>query len=253
MLSIALHGCSGHMGKVVARLVSEAADAEVSFGVDPAVSAEASFPVYASLSQAKEPYDVVIDFSTASAVNGLLEDCVAAGKPLVLCTTGLSDAQKELVGEASEKVPVFFSANMSLGVNLLTSLAEKAAKILNPAGFDVEIEERHHNRKLDAPSGTALMIGEALKEALGQEFYLDTGRMDRRAARDPHAIGMSALRGGTIVGEHTVLFAGHDELIELKHTALSRDIFGIGALNAARFLSGKPAGLYDMSDMLSEI
>ena len=177
-------------------------------------------------------------------------DCIAAEKPLVLCTTGLSEEQKQKVAAASTKIPVFFSANMSIGINLITALCRKAASILAPAGFDIEINERHHNRKLDAPSGTALAIGEAIVNELGDGYYMDMGRMDRRAARDPKSIGMSAMRGGTIVGEHTVLYAGHDELIEIKHTAMSREVFAIGAVNAAKFLASQPIGLYDMTQML---
>ncbi len=251
MLSICLHGCCGHMGRVVTETVRRTEDLQIVCGVDPAgAAADPGFPVFTRIEDAAVDYDVVIDFSTAAAVDVLLDHCAANGKPLVLCTTGLSDRQKNKVAETAAKIPVFFSANMSLGVNLLTALSEKAAAILAPAGFDIEIEERHHRRKLDAPSGTALMIGEAIAASLNDGHYLDTGRMDRREARDPLAIGLSALRGGTIVGEHSVVFAGHDEILELHHSALSRDIFAGGAVSAARFLSKQPAGLYDMRQLL---
>lgn len=250
MLNIAMHGCCGHMGRVITSLAASS-DVKISCGIDVAAPASpVDFPIYKSIADADTAYDVVIDFSIASAVDSLLDDCVAAGKPLVLCTTGLSPEQKQKIAEASLHIPVFFSANMSIGINLITALARKAASILSPAGFDIEINERHHNRKLDAPSGTALAIGEALIDELGDGFYMDMNRMDRRASRDPKSIGMSAMRGGTIVGEHTVLYAGHDELIEIKHTAMSREVFAIGAINAAKFLVNQPAGLYDMSHML---
>ena len=251
MISIAIHGCSGHMGQVVSRLVMSSEDLKVTCGVDVRKPAsDPGFPIYSSLTECQEPFDVVIDFSTAAAIDELLDACVAMGKPIVLCTTGLSDVQKDALRAASTKIPIFFSANMSLGINLLTVLARKACRILTDAGFDIEIEERHHRRKLDAPSGTALMLGEAIVQELDDGYYLDMGRMDRRAARDPKSIGMSAVRGGTIVGEHTILFAGQDEMIELKHTALSRDVFAAGAIGAARFLASKPAGLYDMNQLV---
>jgi len=251
MIHVVMHGCNGHMGRVIANLAAASSDVQIVCGVDISTAVPSpAFPVFSSIPEITVDYDVVIDFSTASAVDTLLSDCVKAGKPLVLCTTGLTDAQKEKVREASLTIPVFFSANMSIGINLITALCRKAASILAPAGFDIEINERHHNRKLDAPSGTALAIGEALVNELGDGYYMDMGRMDRRASRDPKSIGMSAMRGGTIVGEHTVLYAGHDELIEIKHTALSREVFAIGAINAAKFLVQQPAGLYDMTQML---
>lgn len=251
MISIAIHGCSGHMGQVVARLAASAEDLSIACGIDVRKPAQdPGFPVFSSFSECTVPFDAVIDFSTAAAVDELLDDCVSLKKPLVLCTTGLSDAQKDKIRTAAETIPVFFSANMSLGINLLTVLARKACRILADAGFDIEIEERHHRRKLDAPSGTALMLGEAMIQELGDTYTMDMGRMDRRAARDPHTIGMSAVRGGTIVGEHTILFAGQDEMIELKHTALSRDVFAAGAISAARFLVTQAPGSYDMNQLV---
>ena len=250
MLSIALHGCSGHMGKVVARLVSEAADVEVSFGVDPAVSAEVSFPVYASLSQAKESYDVVIDFSTASAVNGLLEDCVAAGKPLVLCTTGLSAGQLNEIEACAQKVAILRSANMSLGINLLMKLVREAAATLYEAGFDIEIVEKHHNQKVDAPSGTAIALADAVQEGLSEEMTYVYDRSQVRQRRDRKEIGFASVRGGTITGDHDVIFAGADEVVTFSHQAYSKAVFARGAVSAARFLAGKPAGLYAMSDVV---
>lgn len=251
MLTIAMHGCSGHMGRVICDLAAADPSVRIGCGIDIHTPEPApEFPVFSSLRECTADYDVVVDFSTASAVSALLSDCVRADKPLVLCTTGLSEAQKQEVLLTSKTIPVFYSANMSIGINLITALSRKAAKILAPAGFDIEISERHHNRKLDAPSGTALAIGEALIHELGNEYHMDMDRMERRAPRDPKSIGMSSVRGGTIVGEHTVLFAGHDELIEIHHTALSREVFASGAISAARFIVTRPAGLYDMTQMI---
>ncbi len=252
MIKTVLHGCSGHMGRIVAGLIQNDPRFETVAGVDAVDRGDLAFPVFASLKEVNVAYDVVIDFSTAAAVDALLSDAVAAKKPLVLCTTGLSAEQEAKVTEAAKTIPVFFSANMSLGVNLLTELVRKAAKILAPAGFDIEIEERHHHRKLDAPSGTALSIGRAMIEELNDGHYMTTDRAQKRAARDPKEIGMSSVRGGTIVGEHDVIFAGEDEILEVRHTALSRAIFGNGALNAAAFLMEQPAGQYSMKDLLSE-
>lgn len=251
MIQIVLHGCGGRMGRIITALVKEDPRFSIAAGVDSRPCGDDfSYPVYSSLSQVSEPYDVVIDFTNAEAVSDLLQFCVSSHKPLVLCTTGLSEKQEAQVREASAQIPLFFSANMSLGVNLLTELCQKAAAILAPAGFDIEINERHHNRKLDAPSGTALSIGRALIDTLGSDYYMTTDRCEKRQARDPHEIGMTAMRGGTIVGEHTVLFAGHDELFEIKHNALSREVFGNGALNAAAFLINQEPGLYSMKQLI---
>lgn len=250
MIQVVLHGCTGHMGRVITALVKEDPRFSIIAGVDIHPADNLGYPVFTTLSEIQHSYDCVIDFSTAAAVPALLQACLQAHKPLVLCTTGLDETQMKDVRTASSEIPIFFSANMSLGINLLTELCQKAASILSPAGFDIEINERHHNRKLDAPSGTALSIGRALIDTLGNEYYMSSDRYERRSARDPHEIGMTALRGGTIVGEHTVVFAGHDELFEIKHTALSREIFGSGALSAAAFLIKQLPGLYSMKQLI---
>lgn len=250
MIQLVLHGCTGRMGRILTRLAAEDSRFTIVAGVDTFSATDISYPVYKTLAEVTEDYDVVIDFSTASAVPSLLDTCARLKKPLVLCTTGLDSETEAKVYETASSIPIFFSANMSLGVNLLIELCQKAAALLAPAGFDIEINERHHNRKLDAPSGTALSIGRALIETLGPDYHMTTDRCEKRQARDPHEIGMTALRGGTIVGEHTVLFAGHDELFEIKHTALSREVFGNGALNAAAFLVDKAPGLYSMKQLL---
>ena len=192
----------------------------------------------------------MIDFSNAAAVDHLLDFCGEKGMPVVLCTTGLSEEQLNKMKEASEKTAVLKSANMSLGVNLLLKLLQDASKVLAPAGFDIEIVEKHHNQKVDAPSGTALALADSINEALDNEYVYNYDRSQVRAKRDKKEIGIAAVRGGTIVGEHEVIFAGEDEVIEFKHTAHSKAVFGKGAVEAAKFLKGKPAGLYGMGDVI---
>ena len=195
--------------------------------------------------------DVIIDFSNAKAVDALLEYSAAKNVPVVLCTTGLSENQLSMVDKAAGKVAILRSANMSLGINTLMELLKKAALVFAPAGFDMEIVEKHHNQKLDAPSGTALALADSLNEALDEAYSYKYDRTKERAKRDPHEIGISAVRGGNIVGEHEVLFCGQDEAIEFKHTAYSKAVFAKGAVEAAKFLAGKPAGHYDMADVIA--
>ena len=192
----------------------------------------------------------MIDFSNAGAVDSLLDYCVDKKLPVVLCTTGLSEEQLAKAEKAAKKTAVLKSANMSLGINLLLKLLKDAAKVLAPAGYDIELVEKHHNQKLDAPSGTALALADSVNEALGNEYHYVYDRSTVRQKRDAKEIGISALRGGTIVGEHEVIFAGTDEVIEFKHTAYSRSVFGKGAVEAAKFLAGKESGMYDMSDVV---
>ena len=192
----------------------------------------------------------MIDFSNFRAVDGLLDYCRERNLPLVLCTTGLTPETIAKVKETSASVAILRSANMSVGINLLMKAVAEAAKLLAPKGYDMEIVERHHHRKLDAPSGTAVSLAESMNEALGNEYHFVYDRSQRHEKRDPKEIGISAVRGGNIVGEHEIIFAGQDEVIEFKHTAYSRAIFAKGALEAAKYLAGKPAGLYDMSDVI---
>ena len=194
--------------------------------------------------------DVVIDFSNASAVDHLLDYCAKKKLPVVLCTTGLSEEQLRKVEETAEQTAVLKSANMSLGINLLLKLLQNAAKVLGPAGFDIELVERHHNQKVDAPSGTALALADSVNEALDNQYTYVFDRSQVRQKRGEKEIGISAVRGGTIVGDHEVIFAGADEVIEFKHTAYSKAVFGKGAVEAAKFLAGKKAGKYDMSDVI---
>lgn len=250
MIKVLMHGCNGKMGQVISRMVAESEEMELAAGVDRFQGIENRYPVFNSVRDCDVPVDVVIDFSNAAAVDGLLEACVEKQLPVVLCTTGLSEEQIQKVKEASEKIPVLRSANMSLGVNLLLKLLKDAAKVLAPSGYDIEIVEKHHNQKVDAPSGTALALADSINEALDQRYTYNYDRSAVRKKRDEKEIGIAAVRGGTIVGEHEVIFAGEDEVIEFKHTAYSKAIFAKGAVAAAKVLAGKAPGMYDMSDVI---
>ena len=250
MINVILHGCCGHMGHVVADLIAADPALTIAAGIDAVPGDGLPFPVYTDKEKCTENADVVIDFSNARAVDSLLDFCVRRGLPLVLCTTGLTPEQLENVKEASGKIAILRSANMSLGINLIMKLAAEAAKTLYSAGFDIEIEEMHHRRKVDAPSGTALLLADSIKNALEEDIPYVYDRSGRSMARPAAEIGISSLRGGTVVGEHEVVFAGQDEVIRISHSAFSRSIFGKGAVSAAKFLAGKPAGLYTMSDVI---
>ncbi|HIT25396.1 MAG TPA: 4-hydroxy-tetrahydrodipicolinate reductase [Candidatus Enterenecus avicola] len=250
MQKILISGCNGHMGRVVADICASDPQVEVVAGIDILGQKNPDFPVFSSPAACDIPADVVIDFSHPSALVTLLEMCQARHLPVVLATTGYDQAQLEAISEAARHIPVFRSANMSLGVNVLLDLVKKAAAVLG-GDYDVEIVERHHHRKVDAPSGTALMLADAAASALPYETEYVYDRHDVRKPRDPHEIGISSVRGGTIVGDHTVIFAGRDEVIELSHHAASREVFAVGAVRAAKFLAqGRAPGLYSMSDLL---
>lgn len=250
MIKIFLNGCAGKMGAAVTEAVKTAGDMEIIGGIDITTDVVRPYPVYTSFSDIPEcGADALIDFSNPSALTDMLSYCTAHSLPAVICTTGLSDEQKNELRSASEKIPVFFSANMSIGVNLLVELAKTAAKILGN-DFDIEIVEQHHNQKLDAPSGTALMIADAIKSELPPETYYEYDRHSKREKRNPSEIGIHAIRGGTITGEHEVIFAGNDEIVKISHSARSKALFATGAVNAARFVAGKVPGMYDMSDLI---
>lgn len=251
MTKIIMHGCNGHMGRVITDLVKKDADCEIVAGVDPFDDGHNEYPVFSSIEECTVGADVIIDFASAKAEDLLLDYCVSKQIPVVLCTTGLTSAQLDHVRDAACKVAVLKSANMSLGINTLLKLLQDAAKVLVPAGFDVEIIEQHHNQKLDAPSGTALALADSVREALSDEYFYKYDRSQEKAKRDPKEIGISSVRGGTIVGVHDVLFAGEDEVIEFTHTAYSKAVFAKGAIAAAKFLHGKAAGMYDMSDVIA--
>ena len=251
MVKIIMNGCNGHMGQVISGLVEKDPNAEIVAGIDISDLGKNSYPVYTNIKECQVEADVIIDFSSAKATDTVLEYCIERQIPVVLCTTGLSEEQLAKVEEASKKVAVLKSANMSLGVNTLLKLIQDAAKVLATAGFDMEIVERHHRLKVDAPSGTALALADSLNEAMDNQYHYVYDRSQKREMRDDKEIGISAVCGGTIVGEHEVIFAGPDEVIEFKHTAYSKAVFGKGAVEAAKFLAGKPAGRYDMSDVIN--
>ena len=250
MVKIIMHGCNGHMGQVISDIVEKDPDAEIVAGIDLVDNRDNGYPVFKSLKDCDVEADVVIDFASAKAEDALIDACLEKKLPVVVCTTGLSEEQLAKIREASREVAVLKSANMSLGVNTLLKLLQDAAKVLAPAGFDMEIVEKHHKHKLDAPSGTAIAMADSINEAMGNEYTYTYDRSGRRQERDPKEIGISAVRGGNIVGEHEVIFAGLDEVIEFKHTAYSKAVFAKGAVSAAKFLKGKGPGYYDMSDVI---
>lgn len=250
MVKAIMHGCNGKMGRVITNLVKEDDGIEIVAGVDTWMGVENTYPVFESLKACDVEADVVIDFSSVAAVDGMLEVCAKRNLPVVLCTTGLSEEQIAKVEMTSASTAVLRSANMSLGVNLLMKLLKDAAKVLAPAGFDIELVEKHHNQKVDAPSGTAIALADSINEALDNRYEYKYDRSQERKKREKNEIGIVAVRGGTIVGQHDVIFAGADEVIEFQHTAYSKAVFGKGAVEAAKFLAGKPAGKYDMSDVI---
>ena len=250
MTKIIMHGCNGVMGQMICNLIAADEEVEVVAGVDINDKVENTFPVFTSIEACDVEADAVIDFSHISCVDALLDGCGENGMPVVLCTTGYNEEQLAKINEASKKVAILRSANMSLGINLLLGLVQAAAKVLSEANFDIELVEKHHNQKVDAPSGTALALADAINEALNNEYNYKYDRSAERVKRDKKEIGISAVRGGTIVGEHEVIFAGTDEVIEFKHTAYSKAIFGKGAVSAAKYLAGKEAGMYCMKDVI---
>lgn len=250
MTKVIMHGCNGKMGQVITGIIAQDENTQMVAGIDIYDEQKNDYPVYKSIKDCPVEADVIIDFSNANAVDELLDYCEEKAMPVVLCTTGLSEEQLARVEAVSKKAAVLKSANMSLGVNTLMDLLQKAVKVLAPAGFDIEIVEKHHNQKLDAPSGTALALADAMNEAMDEAYEYTYDRSKERKKRAKNEIGIQAVRGGNIVGEHEVIFAGTDEVIEFKHTAYSKAIFGKGAVEAAKFLKGKPAGLYDMHDVI---
>lgn len=249
MTGIAICGANGKMGKTINNCISARMDCKVIAGIDINTEEYANFPIVDSPSKLPEKPDVIIDYSNPASLDGLLEYCLSTGTPIVLATTGYSDEQISKIKSAAEQIPVFFTFNMSLGINLLVQLAKKAASVLGDQ-FDIEIVEKHHNQKIDAPSGTAIMLANAVNETLDNKYHYVYDRHSQRKKRDKNEIGMHAIRGGTIVGEHDVIFAGHDEVITLSHSAASKSVFAEGSINAAVYLSDKPAGLYDMSSLV---
>lgn len=250
MVKVIMHGCNGHMGQVISGLIKDDPEIEIVAGIDLVDNRDNGYPVFTDIWICDVQADAVIDFCSAKAVDNLLDFCVERQIPVVLCTTGLSEEQLKKVEEASKKVAVLKSANMSLGINLLLKLVKEAAEKLAAAGFDMEIVEKHHKLKVDAPSGTALALADSINEGLDNAYHYVYDRSQVRQKRDEKEIGISAVRGGTIVGEHEVIFAGADEVVTFQHTAYSKAIFGKGAIQAAKFIKGKGPGWYQMSDVI---
>ncbi len=249
MTNIAICGANGKMGKNVNAVIESREDCKTIAGIDIFTKQYADFPIVETPDKLPEKPDVIIDFSNPASLDGLLEYCLSTGTALVVASTGYSDEQIQQIKNAAQQIPVFFTFNMSLGINLLVELAKKAASILGDR-FDIEIVEKHHNQKIDAPSGTAIMLANAINETLDNSKNYVYDRHSRRQKRDKNEIGISSIRGGTIVGEHDVIFAGNDEVITLSHSAFSKRVFAEGSVNAAIFLKDQKPGLYDMSKLI---
>ncbi|HAG70183.1 MAG TPA: 4-hydroxy-tetrahydrodipicolinate reductase [Lachnospiraceae bacterium] len=250
MVNIILHGCNGRMGRMITDLVKDDPDAGIAAGVDVAGGRLSDFPVFEDIKDCDIKGDVVIDFGIASAVGGVIDYCVKNSIPLVECTTGLSDEDTKKLSEASKEIAVLKSSNMSLGVNVINKVLSQISRVLLESGFDAEIVEKHHRMKLDAPSGTALSLADSINSACGDGLSYVYDRSGVRQKRSDKEIGISAVRGGTIVGDHDVIFAGQDEVITISHRAYSRAIFAKGAIKAAMYLKDRAAGYYTMSDVI---
>lgn len=250
MLKIILNGCNGKMGRVITDIVTRRNDCTIVAGVDRELSQNGPYPVFQQLEDIHVEADVIIDFSSPAALEGLCRFCTERKLGIVIATTGYTAEQVEQIHNLAKSVPVFFSFNMSLGVNLLAELARKAASVLE--GFDIEIIEKHHNQKVDAPSGTALMLADEINAGANGGYCYEYNRQPKREKRNPREIGIHAVRGGTIVGEHEIMFAGRDEIVTLSHSARSKEIFAVGAVNAAAFLNKKQSGLYSMKELVAE-
>ncbi|MDD6339264.1 MAG: 4-hydroxy-tetrahydrodipicolinate reductase [Butyrivibrio sp.] len=250
MTRIIMHGCNGKMGQVITGIVEADANAQIVAGIDMFDDGHNAYPVFSNINDCNVEADVIIDFCSVNAIDGLVDYCSKTKTPVVVCTTGLSEEQIGRIEELSKTCAVLRSANMSLGINTLTKILKQVSALFAEAGFDIEIVEKHHRLKLDAPSGTALALADAINESLPEKYDYKFDRSADRIKRPQKEIGISAVRGGTIVGEHEIIFAGEDEVIELKHTAYSKSIFAKGAVEAAKFLNGKDAGFYTMKDVI---
>lgn len=251
MIKVIMHGCNGKMGQVITELLKEDKEAQIVAGIDISDNKDNGYPVFTNINNCNVDADVIIDFASSLATDSLLDYSVNKQIPVVLCTTGLSEEQLARIEKESKKVAILKSANMSLGVNMLMKLLQAAVEVLVPADFDIEIVEKHHNLKVDAPSGTALALADAMNEVLNNSYEYKYDRSVDREPRKKKEIGIHAVRGGTIVGEHEVIFAGADEVIEFRHTAYSKALFAKGAIQAAKYLTGKDAGLYNMSHVIN--
>ena len=251
MTNIIMNGCNGRMGRMITDIANKDTDVQIVAGIDAYDKVANDYPVFTNIFDCNVDADVIIDFSTASAIDDLLKYAVEKKIPVVLCTTGLTSEQLDNVQKASEKVAILKSANMSLGINTLMKILKVATEVLANRGYDIEIVEKHHNQKLDAPSGTALALADCINQVLNNEYDYTYDRNTGREKRPEKEIGISAVRGGTIVGEHEVIYAGIDEVIEIKHTAYSRAVFAKGAVDAAKYLASKETGMYNMADVLN--
>ena len=251
MTNIIMNGCNGRMGRMITDIANKDTDVQIVAGIDAYDKVANDYPVFTNIFDCNVDADVIIDFSTASAIDDLLKYAVEKKIPVVLCTTGLTSEQLDNVQKASEKVAILKSANMSLGINTLMKILKVATEVLANRGYDIEIVEKHHNQKLAAPSGTALALADCINQVLNNEYDYTYDRSSRREKRPEKEIGISAVRGGTIVGEHEVIYAGIDEVIEIKHTAYSRAVFAKGAVDAAKYLASKETGMYNMADVLN--
>lgn len=251
MLRILLSGCNGAMGKVITNCVAERDDCKIVAGLDVNTADNGKYPIFGSADDINVKADVIIDFSHPSALSGVLKYALSTKTPAVISTTGLSEEQINSLHLASSQIPIFFSANMSLGVSLVSELVKKAASVLG-ANFDIEIIEAHHNKKIDAPSGTALMLADSVSKGLEYQPVYEYNRHAKREKRTKNEIGIHAVRGGTIVGEHEVIFAGNDEIITVSHSARSKSVFATGSINAALFLANKEPGMYSMKELVAE-
>ena len=249
MIRAILCGASGKMGGFVASAAENDSEISIVAGVDKVNSGE-KFPVFSSFSDINVDADIIIDFSNVALLDSMLDYALSQNIPLVIATTGYTEEQTGKIKKASDKIPIFFTFNMSVGVNLIAALAKKAASILGD-GFDIEIIEQHHNQKIDAPSGTAIMLANAVNSVFGDNLNYEYDRHSVRRKRPKNEIGIHSVRGGTIVGKHDVIFAGHDEVITISHEAQSKEVFAVGAVRAAKFLYGKNPGLYDMNSIMS--
>lgn len=252
MTNIILSGCNGRMGSVVTSLIAERDDCKIVAGVDIDTHSISNYPVFKAIDEIDLAADVIIDFSLPSSIKPILEFAKPRKMPVVIATTGYEKSQIDLIKSTANSLPIFYSHNMSVGISLLCELAKRAATLLQDS-FDIEIIEAHHNQKIDAPSGTALMLGDSMKSVLKDDYEYDFDRSPIREKRNAKSIGMHAIRGGTIVGEHDVIFAGCDEIVTLSHSARSKNVFAAGAVKAAIFMKNKPAGLYDMKNLVAEL
>lgn len=251
MVKIILYGCNGKMGQVINGICAQDPEIEIAAGVDLYDGIQNPYPVFQNIADCSVDADVIVDFSSAKAADALLDYSMERKIPVVLCSTGLSEEQLAKVRQTATQTAVLKSANMSLGINMLLDLVKKAVHVLAPAGFDIEIVEKHHNQKLDAPSGTALALADSINEELEQPYDYQYDRSKERQKRPKNEIGIASVRGGNIVGEHDIIFAGTDEVITFRHTAYSKAVFAKGAVEAAKFLAGKEAGMYDMADVIA--